>query len=453
MVYQSESVSYRGFTFFSPLDIGLSILGLVILFMMIYAKRQRNKDLEYYKYLIPAFSFKVLFGLANAFFYIIVYEGGGDSIYYFEAALKLNNLFWVNTYGFFQELFQSPEVRNLYLNFNIETGYPPRWIYDEEEGFFISKIASVFAFFTFKSYILMSLIFAYITTLASWRLFEMVRSYRLHSDWHSALAIFFIPSLSFWCAGVSKDTVILVAVCFLLVNLNKIISLNKDSSFRNWLVIFICIFVLLQVRSFMIITVFVPLALAYSARLSKKLQNQPFQKNAIKFLFAVGGIAVIFLFFQSEQAEEFAAEASVISQDMATNPNYGTNRYDLGITDYSPAGLLKALPVSIIAGFFRPYIWEALSTSLIINGIESVILFYFTFRFLVNKNIFSRLKRILSSEFLVFSLYFSIILAYFAGFTSILFGVLVRFKAPVLPFLILVLTAHYIDEKRKLPDN
>jgi hypothetical protein len=80
-------------------------------------------------------------------------------------------------------------------------------------------------------------------------------------------------------------------------------------------------------------------------------------------------------------------------------------------------------------------------------------LFYFTFRFIVNKNIFIRLKRIVSNEFLVFALYFSIILAYFAGFTSILFGVLVRFKAPVLPFLLLVLTAHYIDEKRKLPEN
>ena len=452
-MYQSESVSYRGFTFFSPLDIGLSILGAVILFMFIYTKRQRNKDIDYYKYLIPAFLFKILFALINTLFYIIVYEGGGDSIYYFEAALKLNNLFWVNTYGYFQELFQSPEVRNLYKNFNIETGYPPRWIYDEEEGFFISKIASVFAFFTFKSYILMSLIFAYITTLASWRLFEMIRSYRLHSDWHTALAVFFVPSLSFWCAGVSKDTVVFVSVCFLLYNLNKIISLNKDSSFRNWLVIFICIFVLLQVRSFMIITVFVPLALAYSARLTKKLHDQPFQRNAIKFLFGVAGITVIVLFFQSEQAQEFATEASVISQDMATNPNYGTNRYDLGITDYSPAGMVKALPVSIIAGFFRPYIWEALSVSLILNGIESVMLFYFTFRFIANKNILIRLKRIVSNEFLVFALYFSIILAYFAGFTSILFGVLVRFKAPVLPFLLLVLTAHYIDEKRKLPEN
>jgi len=33
-----------------------------------------------------------------------------------------------------------------------------------------------------------------------------------------------------------------------------------------------------------------------------------------------------------------------------------------------------------------------------------------------------------------------LILAFFAGFTSGLFGVLVRFKAPFLPFLLLILT-------------
>jgi hypothetical protein len=40
---------------------------------------------------------------------------------------------------------------------------------------------------------------------------------------------------------------------------------------------------------------------------------------------------------------------------------------------------------------------------------------------------------------LMASLVFSLILGFFAGYTSGLFGVLVRFKAPLLPFLFLVL--------------
>ena len=54
-----------------------------------------------------------------------------------------------------------------------------------------------------------------------------------------------------------------------------------------------------------------------------------------------------------------------------------------------------------------------------------------------------KIRRIREHEFLIFAFFMAFILAFFAGFTSILFGVLVRFKAPLLPFLIVVLTAHW----------
>lgn len=438
----------RDYTFFTPLDILATILGITVLYILLYLKRRRNKELAYYKYLLPAFSFKILFVLANALFYIIVYKVGGDSIGYWDGAVKLNNLFWKDPIAYFQEIFQSGELRSMYKNFDLSTGYPDGHIYRENESFFISKIASFFTFFTFKGYILMSFVFAYITTLASWRLFELVRSYKLHSDWHLAFGIFFIPSLSFWCGGISKDTVIFVSVCFLLHHLYRILSFDKKSSFFNWIIVFICLYVMLQVRSFMIITVLVPFIFAYTATISRKLKDNAFKRNFIKFSLSVIGISAILFFFQTPAADQFITEAAIINQDMTQNKTYGTNRYDLGITDYSPIGMIKAIPSSILAGIYRPFLWEALNVSLILNGVESIVLLFFTFRFFVNRHVFERIKRIRKHEFLIFAFFFAIILAYFAGFTSILFGVLVRFKAPVLPFLVIILTAHYMDEKK-----
>jgi uncharacterized membrane protein YfcA len=91
--------------------------------------------------------------------------------------------------------------------------------------------------------------------------------------------------------------------------------------------------------------------------------------------------------------------------------------------------------------------------SLLLNGIESIVLFYFTFRFLVSKNILKRIKRIRNQEFLIFAFFFAVILGYFAGFTSILFGVLVRFKAPLLPFLVIILTSYLKAEKSGTEEN
>lgn len=439
----------RDYTFFTPLDIIATILGISILYILMYLRKRRNKNLEYYKYYIPAFSFKLIFVIANALFYIIVYKVGGDSIGFWDGSVKLNHLFWKDPLAYFEEIFEFGEVRNLYKNFDLSTGYPDSHIYYESESFFISKIASFFTFFTFKGYILMSLIFAYITTNASWKLFELVRGYKLHTDWHLALAIFFIPSLSFWCGGISKDTVIFVVVCYFLHNLYQVLSLEKKSSFLNWLAMLICLYVMLQVRSFIILAILVPLLFAYTARLARKFQDKKFERNAIRIFLVSIGIGVFILFFQTPEADKYITEAAVINKDMTTNQTYGTNRYNLGITDYTPIGMLFAFPASVLAGFYRPYIWESLSVSLFLNGIESIILMYFTFRFFVSKNILERFRRIRKNEFLIFALFFALILAYFAGFTSILFGVLVRFKAPVLPFLVIILTAHYMEEKQK----
>lgn len=197
----------------------------------------------------------------------------------------------------------------------------------------------------------------------------------------------------------------------------------------------------------MIVTVTAPMLFAYGARISKRFGKNSLELTGLRILIAGLAISSIFLFFQTSIADEYLKEAEVINLDMTTNKTYGSNRYNLGITDYSPLGMVMAMPASVMAGVFRPYIWEALSVSLFLNGIESLVLMYFTVRFFFSHKLRSRIRNIRQHEFLVYAFFFAIILAYFAGFTSILFGVLVRFKAPVLPFLVMVLTAHYQKEK------
>ncbi len=445
----AEFVIDRDYTFFTPLDITSTILGFGVLLILNYLRRRRNKELPYYSYYTPAFLFKLFFVLANCIFYISVYGAGGDSIGYWDGAIKLNHLFWKDPIAYFEEIWRNDTMRSIYKNFDYTTGYPDNAIYKEAPSFFISKIASFFSFFTFKGYLLMSLIFAFLTTTATWRLLELLRDYKLHSDWHLALALFFIPSLSFWCGGISKDTVMWISVCYFLYNLYIILSLEKKSSWLNWLGILICLYVMLQVRTFMIITVLAPLFFAYNVRIGKKYGSKSFESRFLKITFSLIGLGLIIVFFQSSLADEFLKEASVINQDMSTNKTYGTNRYSLGVIDYTPLGMFLAFPSSILAGIYRPYIWESLSVSLILNGIESIVLMYFTFKFFIHRNILERIQRIRKNEFLIYALFFSLILAYFSGFTSILFGVLVRFKAPVLPFIVLILTAHYKAETDK----
>ena len=153
----------------------------------------------------------------------------------------------------------------------------------------------------------------------------------------------------------------------------------------------------------------------------------------------LGGTFVL----QSEQdfisSNSVFQQASSIQQDFQNNDTYGDKKYDLGKVEFTSVGLLKVMPLAIITGIYRPFIWEALSPTLILNGIESVIFLYFTFLFF-RKKALKKWALIRSHEFLIFCLLFILIIGFMTGMTSILYGVLVRLRAPLLPFLFILLT-------------
>ena len=154
-------------------------------------------------------------------------------------------------------------------------------------------------------------------------------------------------------------------------------------------------------------------------------------------LFIFAGISI---FFNSSKAIEITQEAQVIQTDLKNNSEYGGAKYDLGITDFTPIGMLKAMPISIFTALYRPFLWEAGSLFILISALETLLLLVLTINLIFRSGIVMFIKRIRENEFLVMATVFSLILGFFAGYTSGLFGVLVRFKAPLLPFLFIVLT-------------
>jgi hypothetical protein len=188
----------------------------------------------------------------------------------------------------------------------------------------------------------------------------------------------------------------------------------------------------------MITTVLVPLVFTYSARLAKKYREKKFAFYTIRVISFIVGF--LFFYFQGSSLtnSKELEEAAVIQKDFAINDTYEGARYDLGITDYSPAGMLSAFPVATIAGFYRPFIWEAFSLTLFLNGLEGTFFLYLTVRFFASGSL-RKINAIRKHEFYIFAFFFSLLLAYMAGLTSGLLGVLVRFKAPLIPFFVLML--------------
>ncbi len=378
--------------------------------------------------------------------------GGGDTTAYYNGAANLNNLFWESPGDYWKEMLMTPGRGLQVLHFNAETGYPPTWIYYDPNSFFISKILSVFMLFLGQSYLLLSLFLGWLLAKASWKIYELVLYYKITSEWLGAISVLFIPSVAFWCSGVSKDTIILLSVFYILHHTFAIA--NKTSENNKWSIFMILLsfFVLLHTRSFMAFTVAGPLFIAFSTRIVKKYQDSPFIANMMKLLI-IGVSGIGFLFVLSFQGEEIAKvtgkyinEAQVQQLDFQQNAIYGLKKYDLGITDFTPIGMMKTAPLAILTAFYRPGIWEARSPLLLISGLETTVFIYLTFYFFFKGKFFEKIKIIQNNELLMFSITFALILGFFAGFTSILFGVLVRIKAPLLPFLLMVLTVRSVKK-------
>lgn len=387
---------------------------------------------------------KLVSGIAFGLFYILYY-GGGDTTAYYDGAVSLNNLFFKSPSLYFENLISPPSQDTWTHYFDSKTGFPPRWIYVESEAFFVSKLMSIFMFFTLKSYFASTLLISFFASIASWRLFTLIREYNFCNEKYLALGILFLPSVNFWCSGISKDTIVIISTMLAVYHGFKIVSLTQKGGIKNWILFILNMLIIYQIRDFIFLAISIPLALSISARIVKVYGGGDYIVIMVRTLLFVIGIAIIGGSLISKSEEDFmesnslVQQAAVIQSDFSTNKTYGDKKYDLGEITFTPVGLLQVMPFAMIAGIYRPFIWEALSATLILNGIESVIFLYFTYLFIRRKP-FKKLKQIRGHEFLIFALFFVFIIAFMTGLTAGLYGVLVRLRAILLPFLFVLLT-------------
>lgn len=441
----NEEGTYQFLGFFDAIAI---LIWIVILFSSVNSTYTKNKNISYYKYYKIGFYAKLIAAIAFSIIYIYKYDGG-DTAAYWDTAQKLNNLFFEKPLKYFEELTNPIPFSSRYYSFDLTTGVPPEWIYNEKEGLFTSKVYSLLTFITFRSYFAMTFICAYISFKASWKLFEMGVKYKATSERNLAIGCLLLPSTAFWCTGISKDTIVYCCVIYLLYYLFCFFDKNIKKGFIFYFKLFILYFLLINIRDFMLLTALGPFVFAYGVKYSNRPGNSSFSNFIIQFFLIFLIFIAMGLFFNSSKAVEITQEAQVIQTDLKNNAEYGGAKYDLGITDFTPIGMLKAMPISIFTAFYRPFLWEAGSLFILISALETLLLLFLTLNLFVRSGIFTFIRRIRENEFLVMATVFALILGFFAGYTSGLFGVLVRFKAPLLPFLFILLTMNLKKEKSK----
>ena len=77
--------------------------------------------------------------------------------------------------------------------------------FKSESNYFITKLVTIFSFFSFGSYSVINLFFSMISFSGVWRLYRFF--YEQYPQLHKqlAIAIIYLPTFVFWSAGILKD--------------------------------------------------------------------------------------------------------------------------------------------------------------------------------------------------------------------------------------------------------
>jgi len=437
------------FEFFDTVDI-ISFIGWLCIFIiiahLIYANNKHNPE---FRFFLGHFYWKIGMGLAFGLVYILYYERHGDTVFYWQGAKKLNLLLWENPRAYWHEIFSTPP-RDYIPSYFSKVGNPPVWIYSEPNSWFVCKLANFFSFFSFGSYLTLNLFFSVISTCISWRFFRYMNKILLTKSSYIAIACLFIPSVAFWCTGLIKDT---IAICAIFVFTMSILKLFRQDykSFRGVLnALFWSGYFLYSIRPFLVICTVIP---ALIILVFKVNQNKSF---VVKFLTRLVGVSLAFAsiayyFSNTDSFGEFSADsvfqtAEVIQKDMLNNAGYTGKRYYLNIEEFSGINLLYVAPAAIATALFRPFIWEANSVFMVLNGLESLIICYLSIRFILLRRQNTLNNEFRENSFYLYALFLVLILGYFVGLTSGLFGTLVRLKTPIMPFFLLIISYKWTDE-------
>jgi len=423
----------------SIVDSSLSLIWIFIVTLILFLYKNTRKE-EEYKYFLPFFFFKLFFSLGFIALYVLIY-GGGDFTGFWSGANALVDLSLTDFGAFLKEMFGENENFRYANEFTIYGIRYPAWIFKEPEGYFISKTAWFFNFISGKNLILTSLYFTLFSFLAQWRFYRFLTTFFIKERTSAFSILFlFLPSVAFWCSGVAKDTLVLIGILGLSRFLLKWFVLKERKTLNLLWMIFYA-WLLIKTRNITFIITMGSLVLMYLFTLANIVENKAlrFSLRTVIFMAGLAGITGGLVFTgASEVLNNYFNDAAIIQQDFANNSFYTGAKYNIGISDFSIISLIIASPFAIIAGVFRPFIWEALSSTLLLNGIEGMVLFYLFWKNIVLKwrNYFSQL---MTNKLVLFSLVFVILFAFSTGLTSVLFGVLVRLRAPLLLFFVIVL--------------
>lgn len=403
--------------------------------IFVYPKITANK---HYKYYWPGLVLKMFSCLAFCTLSLLVYEG--DTLEYFRGIQVLNSLFYENPIYYFKILFNGPKPE-YYSFFSTETGWPAFYMWIDSNTFAVTRFFSPIGFLTFNSYLFASLIVSVLSYSGIWKLYCLFVDKYPNLYKHFAFAILFVPSVLYWGSGILKDTIIMFSLGWLLYSIHKV--LNNNFRVKYFIMIIFCSISIIIIKSYVFVVLLPTLSIWMFYDKTKKIKNKLVRNLSLPFFILVAfvsSIAVLGTLSESlgkySSVESMINKARVTQEDLVRAELYGANSFYIGEIGNSPSELVSLAPKAIMAGLFRPFLWDARNPFMLISGIENFLVLVFFISIFFKRRVLSIFKLISQDPFVFGMLIFVVFFAFGIGLSASNFGALVRYRIPLMPLFI-----------------
>lgn len=444
----------------SPLDVLLTLLWGVVIFVLAIGYRNNLPINDPRRpFVLPALGIKMFSGILVGVVYDLYYYGGDTFIYYNTASnLALSAI--DNLSNAFDIYFTNTGFEN--LPYHVETYVRHGLYYNyyaDSNAYFVSKVVSYFSFIGFLSYYPTTVIVASFTFLGVWLLFSTLVFYLPRLSNLLALAVFFVPSVFFWGSGILKDSFALSFLGIFFFSIHQ--SLARRKFFWAFLFLaLVCFYIVLRIKPYIILSFVIFLTYWLLTLIPSKLGAKGPAKAYLPvllllfLLFAAGLTQYLSDALPQYSLERILEESTIKRKDLTSAYYYADgigSSYDIGEAEPTLAGAVSKFPISVWTTFFRPYPWEVRNSVMVFAAIESVLLFALTVYILLQVGLGSFTRIAFQYPLVTFMLAFSIVFAFFCGFSSGNFGNLVRYKIPCMPFFVasLFIIQYIRQEERK----
>lgn len=421
---------------------------LIIILAFLNNARKSVKDKTLRTYFNAAFRVKVIGAIGVGFLYQFYYGRGvgvGDTFSFYRQASIIYNAFFDSPFTYFS-LLTTPTTSG--------QPYPIAYNYLSQSDYFMGgdfrtfnvvRITAFCALFTFNTYSAIALLFAAASFTGVWAIYRVF--YDMYPVLHRPLAyaVFFVPSVFFWGSGLVKDSLSLGALGWVFYGF-YFGFIKRQKITQNTLIFLLATYALFNLKDYILYGFAGGLMTWLFLQYRANIKNQ-----ALRFLMLpvmlVGGLGAGY-YTVSRLAENNArfnldnvANTARVSAEWLeqVGQREGGSVYSLGITDWTPAGLISASPRAVWLAIFQPHPWQARNIIMLLSAAEATFFLWLTLRVLLRNNIFLIINTFLEHPVLLLCLIFTIILGLAVAITSYNYGALVRYRIPYQPFYLAML--------------